>query len=286
MAHRTLARSLGVLALAAGLASDAAAAPSSNINDYVLFASTLIKTKGPTIADGDVGVNDAGGRLLAPLYFTAPNSVVASDQVRFDKNPMNTVIQQLYANFVEGGGPAATPFTPPIIADVKAACGFPSPFPPCAVGTTVDVPTGTTTVLAPGTYGRVRVHGTQLSAGTLLLSGGTYTFCDVKVSRNAELRAQAPVTVNVVGKAAFGPNTFVGPDTGSGLVASDIQFYVAGSLVKFTRNSKSNVRVCAPDSKMRLSQGGSHVGVYVAGYIRTEEIDLLIGSPSGAFVGE
>ena len=286
MARRTLARSLGVLALAAGLASSAAAQPSSNLNDYVLFATGTIKTKGPTISDGDVGVNVLGGRLLAPRYFTAPNSVVASDRVRFDKNPMNTVLEKLYANTIEQYGPAATPFTPPIIADVKAACGFPSPFPPCAVGTTVDVPTGTTTVLAPGVYGRVRVHGTSLSAGTLLLSGGTYTFCDVKVSRTAELRAQAPVTVNVVGKAAFGPNTFVGPDTGSGLVAGDIQFYVAGSLVKFTRNSKSNLRICAPDSKMRLSQGGTHVGVYVAGFIRTEEVQLLIGSPSGAFVGE
>jgi hypothetical protein len=286
MARRTLARSLGVLALAAGLASNAAAQPSSNLNDYVLFATGTIKTKGPTIADGDVGVNDPGGRLLAPRFFTAPNSVVASDRVRFDKNPMNTVLQQLYANTIEQYGPAATPFTPPIIADVKAACGFPSPFPPCAVGTTVDVPTGTTTVLAPGVYGRVRVHGTSLSAGTLLLSGGTYTFCDVKVSRTAELRAQAPVTVNIVGKASFGPSTFVGPDTGSGLVASDIQFYVAGSLVKFTRDSESNVRVCAPDSKMRMSQGGTHVGVYVAGFIRTEEVDLLVGSPSGAFVGE
>jgi len=192
----------------------------------------------------------------------------------------------LYANTIEQYGPPATPFTPPIIANVKAACGCPAPFPPCAVGTTVDVPTGTTTVLAPGVYGCVRLHGVSLSAGTLLLSGGTYTFCDVKVSSTAELRAQAPVTVNVVGKASFGPSTFVGPDTGSGLVASDIQFYVARSLVKFTRNSESNVRVCAPDSKLRMSQGGTHVGVYVAGFIRTEEVDLLVGSPSGAFVGE
>src|SRR5262249_509814 len=160
------------------------------------------------ISDGDVGVNIVGGRLLAPRFFTAPNSVVASDRVRFDKNPSNTVLQQLYANTVEVYGPAPTPFTPPIIPPANPASPFPHPFPPCAVGTTVDVPVGTTTVLAPGVYGRVRVHGSSLSSGTLLLSGGTYTFCDVKVSRNAELRAQAPVTVNVVGKASFGPSSF------------------------------------------------------------------------------
>jgi hypothetical protein len=83
--------------------------------------------------------------------------------------------------------------------------------------------------------------------------------------------------------AAEGPSSFFGPDTGSGLVASDIQLYAAGSLVKLTRESESNVHICAPDSKMRMSQGGTHVGVYVAGYIRTEEVLLDVGSPSGAF---
>ncbi len=282
MTRGTTTGLLGLLALA--FASVAAAQPSGNLADYVLFATGAIKTKGPTIADGDVGVNDPGGRLLAPRAFTAPNSVVASDRARFDKDPSSTVLQQLYANTIEQFGPPATPFTPPIVADVKAACGYPDPFPPCAVGTAVDVAAGTTTVLAPGTYGKVRVHGTPLSPGTLRLSGGAYTFCDLKVSRTSELRAQAPVAVNVVGKASFGPSTFVGPDTGSGLVASDVRFLVAGPLVKLARYSESNARICAPGAKMRMSQAGTHVGVYVASYIRTEEVDLDVGSPSCAFV--
>jgi hypothetical protein len=82
----------------------------------------------------------------------------------------------------------------------------------------------------------------------------------------------------------FGPDTVFGPDGGSGLVASDIQLYAAGHLVKLTRNSFSNVHICAPNSKMRLSQGGTHIGVYVAGFIRTEEVTLDVGSPSGAYL--
>jgi hypothetical protein len=272
--------------VALALATDVAAQPGTNINDYVLFATGAIKTKGPTISDGDVGVNDPDGRLLATRFFTAPNSVVASDRVRFDKNPSSTVLQQLYANVVEQFGPTATPFAPPIIADVKGACGFPNPVPPCAVGTTVDVPVGTTTTLPPGVYGNVRVHGTTLTAGVLLLTGGSYVFCDLKVSRSAELRVQAPATIDVVGKASFGPSSFFGPDTGSGLVASDVQLHVAGSLVKFARDSASNTRVCAPAAKLRMSEGGTHVGVYVAASIRTEEVTLDVGFPSVAFVGE
>jgi hypothetical protein len=282
MSRSTIASLLGILALA--LVTDADAQPSSNLDDYVLFATGTIKTKGVVISDGDVGVNDPGGRLIAPRFFTGPNSVVASDRVRFDKNPSNTVLQQLYANVVEQYGPAPTPFTPPIIADVPLACGYPNPFPPCAVGVDVDVPVGTTTVLPPGSYGRVRVHGTAASSASLVLTGGTYVFCDLKVSRTAQLRVQNPSTIDVVGRVTFGPDTFFGPDTGSGLVASDIQLYAAGHLVKLTRNSFSNVHICAPNSKLRLSQGGTHIGVYVAGFIRTEEVELDVGSPSGAYL--
>jgi hypothetical protein len=279
-----LRSTLAGLMMTAALSTEVLAQPSTDIDDYVLFATTTMKTKGPTISDGDVGVNNVDGRFLARRFFTGPNSVVASDRVRFDKNPSNTVLDTLYANVVELYGPTPTPFTPPIIADVKAACGFPIPFPTCAPGVDVDVPVGTTTPLAPGVYGKVRVHGTALSAGTLELTGGNYVFCDLKVSRLAQLQVQNPSTVNVVGKVSFGPSSFLGPDTGSGLVASDIQFYAAGRLVKLTRDSFSKAHVCAPDAKMRLTQGGTHVGVYVAGFIVTEEVTLSIGSPSGAFV--
>lgn len=283
MARRTIAGFLAAVALA--LASDAAAAPSTNINDYVLFAVSTLKTKGPIVANGDIGVNISGGRLIAPRFLTAPNSVVASDRVRFDRNPMNTVYQQLYANIIEHYGPPnPTPFTPPIIADVKAACGYPIPFPSCAPGSPIDVAIGTTTNLGPGTYGKVRVHGTALSSGTLVLTGGNYVFCDLKVGRNADLQVAAPSTINVVGNVAFGVNSFLGPEANSGLVASDIQVYAGGPVVKLTRSSYSNARICAPDTKMRLTQGGTHVGVYVANYIRTEVVNLDVGSPSGAFL--
>ena len=283
MSRSTIASLLGVVALA--LATDAGAQPSSNVDDYVLFATGTIKTKGVTISDGDVGVNDPGGRLIAPRFFTAPNSVVASDRVRFDRNPSNTVLQQLYANVVEQYGPTPTgPVATPIIADVAAACGYPDPFPPCAPGVDVDVAVSTTTVLPAGTYGKVRVHGTSASSASLVLTGGTYVFCDLKASRNAQVRVQAPSTIDVIGRVTFGPSTFLGPDGGSGLVASDIHLYSSGPLVKLTRDSFSNARICAPSAKMRLSQGGTHVGVYVAAFIRTEEVTLDVGSPSGAFL--
>jgi hypothetical protein len=281
MSGKTIAWVLGAVALALG--TDAGAQPSPNVNDYVLFATTAIKAKSVTVSNGDVGVNDAGGRLVAPRSFTGASSVVASDIVRFDKDPTKTVLQQLFANVVEQGGTGAMSFTTPIIGDVAGACGFPAPFPPCGPGLDVDVAVGTTTVLAPGTYGRVRVHGSSLSAGSLVLTGGTYVFCDVKASSNAQLRVQAPSTIDVLGRVTFGPGTYFGPDTGSGLVSSDIQLYAAGPLVKLTRSSFSKARICAPMGKIKLATGGTHVGVHVGASIRAESVTLDVGSPSGAF---
>jgi hypothetical protein len=261
-----------------------AAQPSANLNDYVLFAARAIQTKGPTIGDGDVGVNLASGELLAPRFFAAPKSIVASDVVHFDRTPTSTTLQQLFANTVVFG-PPATPFTPPIIADVAAACGFPSPFPACDPQHPVEIPIGTATVLPPGTYGRVVVHGTAFGASTVTLTGGTYVFCQLKVSRASKLQAAAPVTIDVATKASFGPSTFFGPDPGvPTLRSSDVRLYVNGTLVKLTRDATSVAHVCAPNAHLRLSKGGVHTGVYVAGLIRTEEIFLALGSPSGAFV--
>lgn len=278
-------RRIAPIIVAASLVASAhaVAQPSANVNDYVLFAGATLKTKGPTIADGDVGVNDAGGRLISRGPFTAPSSIVASDRVRLDKIPANTVVQELFANIVEVGG-TATPFSPPIVADLATACGFPAPFPVCAPGMDVDVPAGTTMNLAPGVYGKVRIHGSSLAAGVLVLTGGAYVVCDVKASRTAQVHVQAPTTLAVVGKVSLGPNSFFGPETGSGLVASDVQVYANGPIVKLARQSYSEARLCAPSAKLKISRGGTHVGTHVASSIRTQEVTLALGSPSGAFL--
>jgi hypothetical protein len=285
MTRRLVQVVLAVLALA----TPVRAQPSSDLKDYVLFATQYLRTKGITVYAGDVGVNVAGGRLIAPRFFTAPLSVVASDIVSFSKNPGGTQIGTLYSNQTLRYGPTGTPFTPPIIADPATDCGYPDPFPVCPPfnsAPSVNVPLGMTLNLAPGTYGKVRVRGTQMPFGNLVLTGGTYVFCSLKLGRGAKLTVQSPSTIEVIGRATFGPDSEFGPASGSGLVASDIDLFVAGRTVKMGRGAVSNARVCAPNSQIRLSKGGQHVGRKVAGRIFTEEIEVAIGSPSGAFLGD
>src|SRR4030095_13919105 len=93
-------------------------------------------------------------------------------------------------------------------------------FPGCDEFSPVGIDPGITVTLHPGTYGTLRMRGTPAAAGVIELAGGDYVFCDVKLSRNAEIRALAPSTIQVVDKASFGPDTSFGPAAGSGLGAS------------------------------------------------------------------
>jgi hypothetical protein len=249
--------------------------PSTNLNDYVLFATTRLQTKGLTIWNGHVGVNLPAGRLIAPRFFNAPNSIVASDLVRFDAGPDKVRVAQLYANLLERVGPTPTPFTPPIIGDPAAACGFPDPFPACNPLNRVNVITGTTTVLPPGVYGSVRVSGFTGSGSTLVLEGGSYVFCDLKLGRGATVWAQAPATVTIH-RGRFGPGSFFGANVPSGLAASDVRLYATGAM-KFGRGAASRAYICAPDSSLRMSKAGTHVGVRIARFIFTEEVTLDLG---------
>jgi len=276
--HRMSRPALFAAILALALATAVAAQPSADLHDYVLFAGTSIKMKDANILSGDVGVNAIEGRLIAAHTFSAPGSVVAADEVRFDKEPANSVMQQLYANLIDSG-PDGMPFATPIVADLAAGCDFPSPFPGCDEDSPVGVDPGITVTLQPGTYGTVRMRGTPAAAGVIELTGGTYVFCDLKLSRNAEIHALAPSTIQIVDRASFGPNTVFGPAAGSGLEADDVQLFVAGSLVKFSRGAFSQANVCAPLGKLKMASEGMHVGMHVADSIKTQPVTLSLTAP-------
>jgi hypothetical protein len=270
-----MSRPVLAAAMLAALATFVAAQPSADLHDYVLFAGTTVKMKDAIILNGDVGVNALEGRLIAAHTFTAPDSVVAADEVRFDKEPANSLMQQLYANAVDSG-PDGMPFATPIVADLAAGCGFPSPFQSCDEDAPVGVDPGITVTLQPGTYGTLRMRGTPAAAGVVELTGGTYVFCDLKLSRNAEIRALAPSTIEVIGKASFGPDTIFAP--AAGLDASDLRLFASGSLVKFSRETFSEAHVCAPLGKLKMASGGTHVGMHVAASIKAQPVTLSLTS--------
>jgi cysteine-rich repeat protein len=254
------------------------AQPSSNLNDYVVFAESSITTKGMTVADGDIGVNASGGRLDAPKSpaIDAPNSVVASDIVRIEGGSHCTT---LYANTVISTGAfcgPGTPFTTPIIPSLATACGFPAVFPACDQANDVTVNAGEVRVLAPGVYGDARVKSGRFSGvlipGTLQLTGGSYVFCSLRASRGTRVVFQAPSQVDIAGKMNLGNDSFTGPDVGSGLVADDIVIYSNSGSAHIARFTDTVMRLCAPFARLRVTAGASLIGHYFVNQFRTERI--------------
>src|SRR5262249_41946020 len=98
------------------------------------------------------------------------------------------------------------------------ACTLPSPFPTCTT-TKQKVAKRQTQTLAPGWYGPLMVK----NGATLVLQGGDYTFCALRVSRGAKLLVAAPATVRVTGDVAFSNGSLVGPQAGLSAGPCDLQ---------------------------------------------------------------
>jgi hypothetical protein len=260
-----------------------AAAQSRDLSTYVLFALSQMRTKGVRIASsgGDVGVNDPNGILSASSHneIRGPNSEVVADTVLMSPQ---AECAHLFANSVPHEMPScgpATGMTMPIIANPTQACGYPDPFPAdCDRANLVNVGAGTSTTLAPGVYGDVIVF----NSSTLTLSGnGTYVFCSLRAGRDADIRVQAPATIEVVdGTVNLSNGVFLGPDASvpSPIAADAIKFFASGPSIHFSGGSDVHTSLCAPNAMLRLTHDASLEGRFVADTIRTERISA--GLPS------
>jgi hypothetical protein len=274
-----------VAVMLVGAAGSASAQPSSTLTDYVLFGQTWLKAKYLLVPCGSIGVNQASGLLRTTVGVTVAGDCVG-DIARMD---LLGSCGQIFANSVINPPESPIAFTPPVLSGTIASnCGFPGSFPVCDLFTPVSVSAGTTTSLPPGTYGNLTVEGgydpTTLlpNPGILQLQGGSYTFCNVKLSRFAELRALAPVTINVNGNLKMQGTNYFGPDTGS--LASDVVVYVNGTKARYARDSQAIARLCAPNGRCGLATGGNHAGWVWCDRVKTDDITFTCASPSAAFV--
>lgn len=264
------------------------AAQSTDLGGYALFAVEGLRAKGLRVrGGGDVGVNDVEGTLRVHGRLDAPSSEIAADSVRtlsaafceslFSNSP-NPAICGLQNSF-------HAPF--PNLADLLAACGYPDPFPSCG-GPAIVVERAQTVVITPGSYGDVFVKGSP-NAGTLIFDGvGDYNLCSLIAGRHADLlfRSAVPGRVNVsvmgdVGDVGRDPElangTFTGPEAGSALSVADIHIYAKGGAVHFSRRSKVQANLCAPNATLFVTQGAHLTGTFVANRIQTETVTVMSG---------
>src|SRR5262249_30832165 len=153
----------------------------------------------------------------------------------------------------------------PLIADLPAACGLPSEFPDCSGGPAVDVAAGAERTLPPGMYGDVNVGGAASRHGRLVLTGGHYVFCSLRMRRGAVLEADSATQVFVAGDVQIGPKSRLGP--AENLTAADLDIFTQGSRFLVSRAADVRARVCALDGTLHITGGATLTGRFVAGQV-------------------
>jgi hypothetical protein len=285
---RAIAASTLVL-LTAGFAS---AAASTILNTYVLFGQDNVRIRTLTLNGGDLGVNN--GLLYLRGAVLGPQSDFAGDIVHLDST---TSCDNLFGNAVVGPSittcPLASgmPVPRPLVPDLATACGFQTPPTPCSNDLSKDVfvDHGANRTLAPGTYRNLRVEGGGAGPANLILTGGDYHFCDVRVGRNGSILFRGPSTVFVDGNSRVSNAADVGPDPSLGASAPPpgaIKWLVAGSQARFSRKGNIALYACAPNAKMIIGSGTSLTGRFVARSIRLKKSVVTFTPPVPGVCGD
>jgi hypothetical protein len=108
--------------------------------------------------------------------------------------------------------------------------------------------------LAPGSYGALLMGSNTI----LRLAPGDYYFCDVLLSRNATLRADAGVRINVKNSFRVGNGSLVSPFAG----ITPIPVNVLGRLVRVSQGATANIALRAPNAKLTLGRDGTILGCF------------------------
>jgi len=263
--------SLVLAVLGCLLATTGARAQSHSLDDYALFATDQLRTRGMTVQAGDVGVNL--GSLSASGVISASHSTVVANTAKLKPGSSCTA---LYAGVLTGApcGPL-TPFTGPVVeGDVAELCGFPNPFPSCDSAKRVTVAAGASQVLDPGSYGDVSVMGAGSSTGTLILRGGDYEFCSVRLGRGARMLFDSASQVFLQSDLRMAPLAKAEAAPGSGILPPAIRWFVNGTRVRPSRGATLDGKLCGPRATLGAGAGSMLDGSFVAKRIRTDRTDV------------
>jgi hypothetical protein len=161
-----------------------------------------------------------------------------------------------------GTGPITLPIVEPFCQIPTFACGNQAIF----------LTPGDQTSVTPGTYGYVRVP----NGSTLHLAAGVYTVCDVKMGRDANIVADGPVLLQIVGNLRIGTDSFFGPSFGSPPIA----VYVAGRKVRISQSGVAVAQITAPFAKATFGRDSTLNGCFCADQSKSDKhITLTCGTP-------
>ena len=268
-------------------APSAGGGPTTRLDDYALFASDLLRTRGLLSVDGlAVGVNRGSLLTHGPLDANDQDVVVGGSNglVRLRSGSDCGTLFAFPAKVIgtNCSSSAVMSFVGPIVDNVPAACGFPVTFPSCG-GSDVTVGHDQSLTLAGGSTsnptrrGKVLLRGGGPGAGSLTLTGGTYVFCSLRVGRGASLFVGSAAQVFVAGDVQLFPDSIVGPTNPA--ASSALGAFVNGDRVRISRRSRFTGRVCAPNALLALGSKSQVFGTLVARVISADRNASVQGIP-------
>jgi hypothetical protein len=150
--------------------------------------------------------------------------------------------------------PLTTPIETPFCVAPTFTCGGPD---------VIVAPGQLVGPLAPGVYGRVIV----MNGGSLTLAPGEFTFCDVKMGRQAVIEAQGEVKMFIVGNLRVGTASRFGPAPGF----PPIGVYVLGRKVRTSQSAVIIAAIVAPNAKMSFGRDASFNGCFCASQAKSDK---------------
>lgn len=254
----------------------------SPCNVGVNCGSPIAKSKCGVLALGRVTAVE-GSQIVGDQTFLRKPGAQVWQLFRNDDSPLDNLT-------LVGPPPNPQPFAPPIIpgtcdADcnpdyggMKAACGFPTPFPACDPAKPVTVVRGGDCApydtvpgnkqcdLPPGTYGTVALRdGSRLN-----LVRGTYVVCLFRSGQDSITTADG---TTILVPAAAPAKSAVRVNNGSDLGADcgDLRFLVDGDTkISFGRNGVAAAEVCAPQAHISLGHNNLLIGSFVADSVNAD----------------
>lgn len=212
------------------------AATLPGVSATAILATNSAQLNRSAIVTGDMVVNDASaGPYLdaaAQLKLDRDSHVTGNlkgNSIRLDQNSLLT--GNASYNTLSNGGSITGALSSPLALPVFALLPVFHTAAPRPGSSDVSVGAGQTVTIAAGDYGHVTVAAT----GKLVLSGGVYNVSDVTTAGAtgcnypcASIESTAGSDVRMAGRLTVGNFSFVGPQSGSGVDASQIVFYVGG----------------------------------------------------------
>ncbi|MEK6371950.1 MAG: Ig-like domain-containing protein [Acidobacteriota bacterium] len=279
MRHRSLLLLAVLFCASSVLAQQHQTSP--GVGNAVLLATNSIQIdQEATVVSGDVIVNNAtvgpflgeAALSLDRLVTTPAGYKLAATSVDLDRDA--AAGGDVYFNTLSNQGTIAGGQFTPLALPVYST--LPEVFVRPPGSNNVVVPNGRQVTLAEGAYGNLIIGNN----GTVHLTGGSYAFASITIGNNGSLRYAAPADVVVRGRADFGANSFVGPETGSGLTASAIRIQVDGingssgamtatpPAVHVDQNADVFANLYATAGSIVIDQGVDGTGAFLARDIR------------------